>query len=160
TSRMAGKRKLSVYELRSVEGRAQKALDSLEKCLNYFEKSFGPYPYTHYELVETVMPFGGALEAYSFSTYSRGAFGAVVHEVAHTWWGGIVPCPYTKTMWNESFASYSDGLFYRQTGEKKRERALTGQHQDPQRGRSAIGRYPVPIADAFDTSNGAHGSAG
>ncbi len=160
TSRMTGKRKLSVYELKPQEGRAQKALDSLEKCLDYFEKSFGTYPYTHYEVVETVLPFGGALEAYSFSTYSRGLFGAVVHEVAHTWWGGIVPCPYTKTMWNESFASYSDGLFYRQTSATKPERALTGQHQDRQRGRSAINRYPVPISEAFDTSNGAHSSAG
>src|SRR5205823_1201328 len=55
TSRMAGKRKLSVYELKPIEGRAQKALASLEKCLDYFEKSFGSYPYTHYELVETVL---------------------------------------------------------------------------------------------------------
>jgi len=110
--------------------------------------------------VETVLPFGGALEAYSFSTYSRGAFGAVVHEVAHTWWGGIVPSSYTTSMWNESFASYCDGLFYRQTAEKKPERALSGQHQDRQRSRSAPARYPVPISEAYDTSNGAHSSAG
>lgn len=160
TSRMAGNRKLSVYELKKQEGRAEQTLNTMEKCLAYFEKSFGAYPYTHYEVVETVQPFGGALEAYSFSTYGQGMFGACVHEMAHTWWGGIVPCPYTKSMWNESFASYSDGLFHRQTDEKKPAHALTGQHQDPQRGRGAEFRYPVPMSEAYDTSSGPQGSVG
>src|SRR5205823_5277667 len=143
TSRMSNGRKLSVYELKPVKGRAERSLDSLEKSLAWFEKSFGTYPYTHYEVVETLGPFGGALEAYSFSTYDRGAFGAVVHEVSHTWWGGIVPCPYTKNMWNESFANYSDGLFTRQTASKAPPKALSNQHTGGGYGRQMIRAFPV-----------------
>ena len=40
---------------------------------------------------------------------------ALVHEIAHTWWGGVVPNTYTRTLWNESFAEYSDGLYGRMT---------------------------------------------
>jgi aminopeptidase N len=160
TSRMVGGRKLSVYELKPIPGRAQRSLDSLEKCLTWFEKNFGAYPYTHYEVVETLGPFSGALEAYSFSTYDRGAFGAVVHEVSHTWWGGIVPCPYTKSMWNESFASYCDGLFNRQTGAQKPVRALTNQHRGNSYGRNMVRGFAVPVGEAYDTSNGSHAAAG
>jgi aminopeptidase N len=160
SSRMSNGRKLSVYELKPITGRAQRTLDSLEKCLAFFEKSFGTYPYTHYEVVETLGPFSGALEAYSFSTYDRGAFGAVVHEVAHTWWGGIVPCPYTKTMWNESFASYCDGLYHRQTAAQKPPKALTSQHTGTTYGRNMVRGFSVPMSEAFDTSNGGHGAAG
>ena len=59
-------------------------------------------------------PFGGALEAYSFATFQSGTLpGTVTHELAHTWWGGLVPCAYTRSMWNKSFAEYSSGLFGR-----------------------------------------------
>ncbi|MCX6382572.1 MAG: M1 family aminopeptidase [Armatimonadetes bacterium] len=88
-------------------------LERAGACLHWFSKNFAPYPYTRYTLVETLGPFGGALEGYSFATFARGTLGATVHEVSHTWWGGIVPCTYLNSMWNESFASYSDGLYER-----------------------------------------------
>src|SRR5258708_36136789 len=38
-------------------------------------------------------------------------FGAAIrHELAHSWWGGLVPNTYTVDMWNEGFASYSERL--------------------------------------------------
>ncbi len=162
TSRVANGRKLSVYELKHPsDQRVTNTLDVLEKSLAFYDSSFGRMPYTHYEVLETLGPFGGALEAYSFSTYNTGLFpGAVPHEVAHTWWGGIVPCTYTRTMWNESFASYSDGLFRRQTSDPKPAKALSGQHQDPQHGRNLIRGYAVPISEAYDTSSGPQGTVG
>src|SRR5205085_11691100 len=97
------------------ESKANSSIDVLAKALAFFEKSFGKFPYTHYEMVETNAPFGGALEAYSFSTYARGAMrGGVPLGLSHMWWGGVVPNPYTRTLWNESFASYSDALLRRQ----------------------------------------------
>ena len=65
-------------------------------------------------MVETRGPFGGALEAYSFATFGEGTLPSELpHELSHTWWGGLVPCAYTRSMWNEAFAQYSQNLFAR-----------------------------------------------
>jgi len=160
TSRTVEGRTLSVYELDPKPGRAEKALSMLQQALAFFEANFGPFPYTHYELVETRGPFDGALEAYSFSTYDRGDFGALVHELSHTWWGGIVPNPYTKTLWNESFASYSDELFQRLTQAQSASHALTAAHSGKDRGRDMLKAFSIPISQAFDTMDPSHSAVG
>jgi aminopeptidase N len=161
TSREVGGRTFSVYLLRHNDDLAKRSLDRLEKCLPWFEERFGPYPYKTYGLVQTLQPFGGALEAYSFSTYGPGSLpGALEHEVAHTWWGGIVPCTYTRTMWNESFASYSDGLFRRQTSSTVPPKALSGMHQGRDGGRGSLRQFRVPMSQAWSTSVGSHGATG
>jgi aminopeptidase N len=159
TSRNVDGRKLSAYQLRINQEQANRALDALAGSLGFFEKSFGPFPYSHYEMVQTLGPFGGALEAYSFATF-RGGFGAVEHELAHTWWGGIVPNTYLKSQWNESFAVYSDGLYQRQRQAERAGRALTGAHSPPGYGREFLTRYAVPASKAFDTENGSHSAVG
>jgi aminopeptidase N len=105
---------LSAYLLTSDTKTANASLDLLQNALKFFSAHFSPYPYKRYSLVETGGPFPGALEAYSFATYGpRTLPVALVHELSHTWWGGIIPCAYTRSMWNESFANYSDGLYGR-----------------------------------------------
>jgi aminopeptidase N len=158
TRREVDGRTLACYELRSDPERARRALDELEKSLRFFETTFGKYPYRTYSLVETLLPFP-ALEAYSFATFQTGMFGAVAHEVSHTWWGGIIPNPYTRTLWNESFASYSEGLFARRDRSAGR-RALRGMHGEPDRGRGLLAAYPVPLSRAFDSMNAAHSNVG
>ncbi len=153
-------RRYSTYMLQPNDSRSNSALDTFEKAMEFFEKSFGPYPYSHYELVQTLGPFPGALEAYSFATYAGGNFGAVVHELAHTWWGGIVPNPYTRTLWNESFAVYSDGLFSRQTAASPPARALSGQHRGSSYGRGSLQSFAIPINVAHDALNGRHSAVG
>lgn len=114
TSRKVNGRTLSVCFLTPNARAAQACLDLLGKSLAFYDKEFAPFPYTHYEVVQTRGPFSGALEAYSFATFSMGTMGPVIpHELSHTWWGGIVPCTYTRSMWNESFAQYSSDLFAR-----------------------------------------------
>ena len=91
---------------------SSKCLDILEKAMSFYENTFSPYPYKAYTLVETQGAFPGALEAYSFATYGPHTLpGAVVHELAHTWWGGLVPCAYTRSMLDESLAEFSDFLY-------------------------------------------------
>ena len=120
TQRTVNGRVLSIY-LRSANAeRAQQSLDLLQQSLAYFDANFASFPYTHYEIVETKGPFGGALEAYSFATFGAGTLpSTVVHELSHTWWGGLVPCTYTRSMWNEGFAEYSSALFDRVRSEAK-----------------------------------------
>lgn len=114
TRRTVNGRVLSVCLLNADDKRAQQCLDLLQQSLEFFDTNFAPYPYTHYEVVETKGPLGGALEAYSFATFGGGTLpSTVVHELSHTWWGGIVPCTYTRSMWNEAFAEYSSALFGR-----------------------------------------------
>ncbi|HZH99159.1 MAG TPA: M1 family aminopeptidase, partial [Fimbriimonadaceae bacterium] len=58
---------------------------------------------------------GGALEAYSYATYGSGWLpDEDGHEPAHTWWGGVIPNSYLRSLWNESFAEWSEGLFRRE----------------------------------------------
>lgn len=160
TQRKVGDRTYTAFQLRENAAAANRALDQLASSLTFFEERFGPFPYTHYDLVQTLGPFPGALEAYSFSTYS-GGYGAVVHEVAHTWWGGVVPNTYLRSLWNESFAVYSDNLYRRMTGPNRdRKRALAGLHLDRQHGRSLIQQYAVPLSEARDALNPRHSAAG
>lgn len=154
TERESGGRKLSCYQIRPDVVRAKAGLDVIEKALPFYEARFGKFPYSHYTLVETVGPFGGALEAYSFATFNGGAFGiAAAHELSHTWWGGVVPNPYTRSMWNESFANYSDNLFRRLTGAHPDAHALTNRHQDTRHGRGDLTRFQKPIDGSFDTED-------
>ncbi len=112
--RKAAGRTLTVYLLLPNPNLAKRSLDLLEKSLSFYDMEFAPFPYTHYEVVETRGPFGGALEAYSFATFGEGTLPSELpHELSHTWWGGLIPCAYTRSMWNESFAQYSQELFAR-----------------------------------------------
>ncbi len=118
TSRQWRGRLLSTYLLETRQDlaaeTARDSLDRLQDSLAFFERVFGAFPYRRYSLVETRGPFNGALEAYSFATFGPRTLPEFIpHELSHTWWGGLVPCTYTHSMWNEAFASYSDDLFQR-----------------------------------------------
>jgi hypothetical protein len=116
TSRKAGDIAVSAYLLHHTPERAKRAIDTAAGALQWFSKNFSKFPYTRFAVVETDM-FPAALECYSFTLAGRQFIPlAVVHEIAHTWWGGVVPNTYTRSLWNESFAEYSDGLYGRQTG--------------------------------------------
>lgn len=152
TERKVGSLLLQACLLRPDQELANRSLDILEKAMAYFQRVFGPYPYTRYAVVQTLGPFGGALEAYSFATFGPGTLpGAIVHELAHTWWGGIVPCTYTRGMWNEGFATYSDDLFQRSQNPAVRGGGLT---------RGVAGMFRVPLVEAWDTENPAHAAVG
>jgi aminopeptidase N len=161
TRRTVNGRVLSALLLTPDEARARRSLDLLEASLAYFDRNFAPFPYTHYEVVETKGPFGGALEAYSFATFQSGTLpGTVTHELAHTWWGGLVPCAYTRSMWNESFAEYSSGLFGRMN---RQAGALLEAESAPPRGKrpdfgAAFDAFT--LEEAGDTSDGRQSSVG
>jgi aminopeptidase N len=114
TEREAGGVTLAIYQMRPDPATAQRCLETLQRAMAFYSGTFGPFPFKRYTLVETLGSFQGALEAYSFATFQAGALPfQIPHELSHTWWGGIVPCAYTRSMWNEAFAEYSDDLFQR-----------------------------------------------
>ncbi|MER7372562.1 M1 family metallopeptidase [Streptomyces lanatus] len=82
-------------------------------AVDRFGEEFGRYPYGEIDLVMT-SEFGGGMEypgLVLLGTTDEG--GAVVHEVAHQWWYGIVGNDEYGAPWlDESFAQYANARFY------------------------------------------------
>ncbi len=164
TSRQVKNRTLTVYQLHPDAELAKSCLDTLTAALDYYERNFAPFPFHRYGIVETNGAFSGALEAYSFATFGPNTLPDLLpHELAHTWWGGITPCTYTRSMWDEAFAEYSDDLF-------TRSRHPTAPRTSPvypmptkllrERTKMAQDYAAVPIIHAFDTENNRHIAVG
>lgn len=82
-------------------------------AVDRFGEEFGRYPYGEIDLVMTG-GFGGGMEypgLVLLGTTEEG--GAVVHEIAHQWWYGIVGNDQYDAPWlDESFAQYANARFY------------------------------------------------
>ncbi|MFC8660960.1 M1 family metallopeptidase [Streptomyces sp. NPDC057199] len=82
-------------------------------AVDRFGEEFGRYPYGELDLVMT-KEFGGGMEypgLVLLGTTEEGS--AVVHEVAHQWWYGIVGNDEYGAPWlDESFAQYANARFY------------------------------------------------
>jgi hypothetical protein len=82
-------------------------------AIDGFGRQFGRYPYGEIDLVMTGR-FGGGMEypgLVLLGTTEEG--GAVVHEVAHQWWYGVVGNDEYASPWlDESFAQYANARFY------------------------------------------------
>jgi aminopeptidase N len=158
-------RTLAVYQLRGNVALARTCLDTLAAAMDYYERSFAPFPYTRYAVVETQGAFSGALEAYSFATFGPNTLPELIpHELAHTWWGGMVPCTYTRSMWDEAFAEYAEDLFTRSRAASGAQRADAVPRAPAElleeRRHNASFYAALPIAQAFDTEDDRHIAAG
>ncbi len=108
---------VSAYLLKDDPARGASVANVAKNALSWFSHNFSPYPFKTYVVVESRV-FPAALECYSFTLCGSSTIPeAVPHEISHTWWGGVVPNTYTRSLWNESFATYSDSLYRRSTGE-------------------------------------------
>jgi hypothetical protein len=164
TTRRVKERTLSVYQLRPNPALAAACLDRLAAAMDYYERNYAPFPFTRYAIVETQGAFAGALEAYSFATYGPNTLPDLIpHELAHTWWGGMIPCTYTRSMWDEAFAEYSDDLFTRsrQAGiSSPAANSVPASSLLADRRKQADAYATLPVAQAFDTENDHHIAAG
>ncbi|CCW34852.1 aminopeptidase N [Chthonomonas calidirosea] len=142
--------RLAVYLLDDDASLAQRALNLLQQVLFFYSDHFAPFPYHQYTVVETDGPFDGALEAYSFATFEHGTLlDLLPHELAHTWWGGLQPCTYLHSMWDEAFADYSALLFQRIGGPQAV--TLPNDTSLQTTGEERFQMYPV--ASVFDTTD-------
>ncbi len=164
TTRKVKERSLSVYQLRPNAALAQACLNRLSAAMDYYDHNFAPFPFTRYAIVETQGAFPGALEAYSFSTYGPNTLPELIqHELAHTWWGGMIPCTYTHSMWDEAFAEYSDDLFtHSQPSASPNTSPLPPSAAKllSERLKNAEAYKAIPIAQAFDTEDDQQIAAG
>ncbi len=144
-------RTLAAYLLTGDGQMANRCLDLLQRAMPFYESHFGRYPYSRYAVVETRGEFPGALESYSFATFGPKTLPDLIpHELAHTWWGGIVGCTYTHSMWDEALAEYSDQIEAEANGHPPR--APDWAQLLEQRQNMASEYAVVPLASARDTN--------
>ncbi len=96
---------------------ADETLRLAAEAFAYFQKAFGKYPYPTFALAET----GFCLEGMEYPRLAMLSDGlpkeerqrAVVHEVAHQWWGAVVGSDQLVNAWqDEGLAEYSAALFF------------------------------------------------
>lgn len=95
-------------------------LESIADIFQFFNTTFGPYPFTEFEVAETVVSTDG----FEFSgmvfmdTNGRAALTArqyryfLAHEIAHQWWYGLVGSNPIEEPWvDEAMATYAAILY-------------------------------------------------
>lgn len=109
--------------------RATKDVRSAADSIALFEDLFGKYPYNHYDIVDTPDFYG--LECYSFTVLSPPITSwATSHEVGHTWFGGLVPNTYIRSMWNESVTQYVDSVLFKKNSDRTLEQGWNSRSVD------------------------------
>ncbi|MDQ2985178.1 MAG: hypothetical protein M3R13_00480 [Armatimonadota bacterium] len=128
------------------DSRAKQDVESAKNAVAFFEDRYGQFPYNHYDIVDTPDYYG--IECYSFTLLSPSITSwATSHEVGHTWFGGMVPNSYIKSIWNESLTQYIDSSVFK----KNSDRSLNNGY--------ASRTAPVALADSF-LAHGPYGNVG
>lgn len=108
-------RKFTVWSLSMTPEQMRLQAELTAPIIDFYSKAFAAYPFSTWGAVDSPQYGGGALEAYSFATYGSGWLpDDDDHEPAHTWWGGMINNTYFNSLWNESFANFSGGLYRRE----------------------------------------------
>jgi ABC-type transport system involved in multi-copper enzyme maturation permease subunit len=137
----------------------------MEAALDYLTEQFGPYPYSDLRIVE-IPRYGGFGSAHPhtiaftedvfFSRVREGQvdqpFYGTAHEVAHTWWGGLVRGAGVRGagFLSESIANYSAMMVTEKTyGPEAARRVYEFQMERYFRGRAEFSRE-VPVLQVED----------
>lgn len=120
---VAGPTPVQVYFLPEYGAAAQAVLKAASQALPLYAEIYGPYPYTNLVIAQNAyygaMEYSGlvsmssrAYEGYQ-ETPAAGLVSLTAHEIAHQWWYGAVGNDQVHDPWlDESFAKYSEVLFY------------------------------------------------
>jgi aminopeptidase N len=94
---------------------AQAGVAALPEVMDFFERTFGPYPFNEEKYGMTQLGFYGGIENQTNSIVNRMSsdyFMVSVHELAHMWFGDMITCADWHEGWlNEGFATYAECLW-------------------------------------------------
>ncbi|MFQ5428503.1 MAG: M1 family metallopeptidase [Thermodesulfobacteriota bacterium] len=95
--------------------------------LDFYEESFGKYPFTKFAVVESFLPTGFGMPSFTLlgSKVLRLPFipdTSLGHEIAHSWWGNSVFIDASLGNWAEALTTYTaDYQYERSKGEAEAE---------------------------------------
>ncbi len=156
---------LRIFHHPAHDSNLERMVAGMKASLELFTEQFGPYPYSDLRIVE-VPRYGGFGSAHPhmilftedafFSRVREGEvdqpFYGIAHEVAHTWWGGIVRGAPVRgaAFLSESLANYSAMLVTEKTYGPEAGRRVQGfQMERYLRGRATQSRE-VPVLEVED----------
>lgn len=96
----------------------EQSVSTAAKALEYFNSTFGKYPYSKLDVAETDFCYGGmeypCLVMITSGMEKRSYETAIIHEIAHQWWYGLVGNDQVREAYlDEGLAEYSTLMFYR-----------------------------------------------
>ncbi|MEW5961004.1 MAG: M1 family metallopeptidase, partial [Chloroflexota bacterium] len=125
TSRLVGQTTVNSYAPTELSDGAAAALDYAALALESFNKRFGPYPFTEFDLVSTTTFALGVeypgIVAILVDLYDQSGTGqaggvmegVIAHEVAHQWFYSVVGNDQVDEPWlDEALAQYATLLYY------------------------------------------------
>ena len=118
--------------------RAAREVRSAADAVRFFEPLLGPFPFPGYDVYDADRFYG--IESYSHTILAKNITDwAISHEIGHTYFGGLVPCPYVRDTWNESLTQYVDSILLKRNADRSLQRAF-----DRMDARVPLTELPVP----------------
>ncbi len=107
-------RSFSAYDLgpKLDEGRGKQDVDTAARAVRFYENLLGSFPFSGYDVLDSDSYYG--IESYNYTVLRKDITSwATSHEIGHTYFGGLVPCPYVRDTWNEGMTQYVDSVLFK-----------------------------------------------
>jgi hypothetical protein len=115
--------RFAIYQLAPTDGRrAKRDLKNMVAAAQFYRSRLGRLPFKGYECYDADRYYG--IESYSHTLLQRGITHFISHEMGHSYFGGLAPCPYVNDSWNEGVTEYVDSVLLLHDADKSLERGL------------------------------------
>ena len=143
--KQVGDQTFRIFQLDTIDqDRADHDLKAMVDAAAFFQSKLGPLPFPGYECYDADSYYG--IESYSHTLLNRRITHFISHEMGHSYFGGLAPCPYVHDSWNEGATQYLDSVVYLKNADHSLENALTTLNED-----TPLSEMPVAHANSDAT---------